>query len=126
MSNDYGHKPKTLSAMELAALSDVELEELMGQCDMEPSDPEVCDACAAYSIMLDRQRGEGEGLRITTHDQFEAWRQSMWDIANAVVEARQTEVSASFEQYHWPLTVIQALARLANTPNPYADWTPDD
>ena len=51
--NDYGHgneknPTRSLTDAEIAQMTQDERDELMAECDWEPADPTVCDACAAY------------------------------------------------------------------------------
>lgn len=51
--NEYGHgnqedPVRLLTDDEIAEMTQDERDELMAECDWEPADPDVCDACAAY------------------------------------------------------------------------------
>lgn len=53
--NEYGHgkveNPRRhLSDAEIIALSDGAAFDLMSECDYEPAQPTICDACAAYLL----------------------------------------------------------------------------
>jgi hypothetical protein len=52
--NDYGHIPRIRSIDQLEAMPLAQLHELMELCDIEPADPNICDACAAYLVASDR------------------------------------------------------------------------
>lgn len=50
---------------------------------------------------------------------FQAWRQSMWDLANAMVAADRLHAAHGGDRDGLPRGVRHALQRLDKTPNPY-------
>lgn len=94
---------RTLSDADLLEKSDDELWEFAGQCDVEPADESVCDACAAMMLVQDRQDA---AKKVVSDDDREALIQeanavlSMWRDSEYVGgQALADKVIAYFEKH---------------------------